>query len=123
MSVVARSLTVFIDRALEPIRPWLEDDQVVEICANGPGEVWVERFGQSAMERHEVPALSEHAIRHFDRHMMKQTLSQAVVRLDASVVVVYVVVVVVHRERERKKEYYAGNEMSCKSLSAVALEV
>ncbi|CAH1696110.1 Type IV secretion system protein [Hyphomicrobiales bacterium] len=64
MSVVARSLTVFIDRALEPIRPWLEDDQVVEICANGPGEVWVERFGQSAMERHEVPALSEHAIRH-----------------------------------------------------------
>lgn len=64
MSVVARSLTVFIDRALEPIRPWLDDDQVVEICANGPGEVWVERFGQSAMERHEVPALSEHAIRH-----------------------------------------------------------
>ncbi|HRO01103.1 MAG TPA: P-type DNA transfer ATPase VirB11 [Nitrobacter sp.] len=64
MSGAARSLTVFIDRALEPIRPWLEDDQVVEICANGPGEVWIERFGQSAMERHEVPALTEHAIRH-----------------------------------------------------------
>jgi type IV secretion system protein VirB11 len=60
----ARSLTVFIDRALEPVRPWLEDDQVVEICANGPGEVWVERFGQSAMERHDVPSLTEHAIRH-----------------------------------------------------------
>jgi len=64
VSVVARSLTVFIDRALEPIRPWLEDDQVVEICANGPGEVWIERFGQSAMERYDVPALTEHAIRH-----------------------------------------------------------
>lgn len=64
MNVPARSLTVFIDRALEPIRRWLEDDQVVEICANGPGEIWVERFGQAAMERHDVPALTEHAIRH-----------------------------------------------------------
>jgi type IV secretion system protein VirB11 len=64
VNVAARSLTVFIDLALEPIRPWLEDDQIVEICANGPGEVWVERFGQSAMERHEVPSLTEHAIRH-----------------------------------------------------------
>ncbi|MBN4683849.1 Flp pilus assembly complex ATPase component TadA, partial [Pandoraea nosoerga] len=46
------------------MRPWLDDDQIVEICANGPGEVWVERFGRSAMERHEVPRLTEHAIRH-----------------------------------------------------------
>ena len=50
MNAPARSLTVFIDRALEPVRPWLEDDQVVEICANGPGEVWVERFGQAARQ-------------------------------------------------------------------------
>ena len=57
-------MTVFLDRALAPIRPWLDDDQVVEICANGPGEVWVERFGQSAMERHDVPELTEAAIRH-----------------------------------------------------------
>jgi type IV secretion system protein VirB11 len=64
VNALARSLTVFIDGALDPVRPWLEDDQVVEICANGPGEVWVERFGQSAMERHEVPSLTEHAIRH-----------------------------------------------------------
>lgn len=60
----ARSLTVFIDRALEPVRRWLDDDQVVEICANGPGEIWVERFGEAAMERHELPELTEHAIRH-----------------------------------------------------------
>jgi type IV secretion system protein VirB11 len=64
VNVLPGSLTVFIDRALDPIRTWLDDDQVVEICANGPGEVWVERFGQSAMERHDVPSLTEHAIRY-----------------------------------------------------------
>jgi type IV secretion system protein VirB11 len=64
VSALPRSLTVFIDRALDPIREWLADGEVVEICANGPGEVWVERFGQSAMERHAVPGLTEHAIRH-----------------------------------------------------------
>lgn len=57
-------MTIFLDRALGPIRPWLLNDQVVEICANGPGQVWVERFGQSAMERHDVPELTESAIRH-----------------------------------------------------------
>jgi type IV secretion system protein VirB11 len=60
----ASSLTVFLDKALWPLRPWLDDDQVVEICANGPGEVWIERFGQSAMERQEVPELTVAAIRH-----------------------------------------------------------
>lgn len=64
MNVLAQSPTIFIDRALAPVREWLEDDQVVEICANGPGEVWVERFGQSSMEHHQLPSLSEHAIRH-----------------------------------------------------------
>ncbi|UVK49174.1 P-type DNA transfer ATPase VirB11 (plasmid) [Mesorhizobium sp. AR07] len=61
---VARNQTIFLDRALGPIRPWLDDDQVVEICVNGPGAVWVERFGQSAMERHDVPEITETAIRH-----------------------------------------------------------
>ena len=55
MNAHTRSPTVFIERALAPIRPWLDEAQVVEICANGPGEVWVERFGKAAMERHEVP--------------------------------------------------------------------
>ena len=64
MNALARNLTVFLDRALDPIRPWLEETQVVEICVNGPGAVWVERFGQSAMERHAVPALTETTIRH-----------------------------------------------------------
>ena len=64
MNAPTRSPTVFLDRALAPIRPWLDDDQVVEICANGPGEVWVERFGEAAMERHDVPDLTEPALRH-----------------------------------------------------------
>lgn len=64
MAATVTQHPVFLDRALAPIRAWLEDDQVVEICANGPGEVWVERFGKSAMEHHAVPELSEHALRH-----------------------------------------------------------
>ena len=64
MNAPARSPTIFVDRALEPIRRWLDDDEVVEICANGPGEIWVERMGEAAMERHEVKGLNEHAIRH-----------------------------------------------------------
>ncbi|MCP3477915.1 P-type DNA transfer ATPase VirB11 (plasmid) [Bradyrhizobium sp. CCGUVB1N3] len=64
MNAQAANPTVFLDRALEPLRPWLEDNQVVEICANGPGEVWIERFGRSAMERYAVPELTEAAIRH-----------------------------------------------------------
>ena len=64
MNAPTRSPTVFLDRALGPIRSWLLDDQVVEICANGPSEVWVERFGKAAMERCEVPDLTEHALRH-----------------------------------------------------------
>lgn len=56
--------TVFLNRALEPLRPWLDDERVVEICANGPGRVWVEIAGASAMEAFEVPALDRAAIVH-----------------------------------------------------------
>jgi type IV secretion system protein VirB11 len=73
VSAQPRSLTVFLDRALAPLRPWLDDDQVVEICANGPGVVWVERFGQATMERHEVPHLTEQAIRHLAERVAGQS--------------------------------------------------
>jgi type IV secretion system protein VirB11 len=73
VSAQPRNLTVFLDRALAPLRPWLDDDQVVEICANGPGVVWVERFGRSAMERHEVPPLTEQAIRHLAERVAGQS--------------------------------------------------
>jgi type IV secretion system protein VirB11 len=60
---------VFLDRALAPLRPWLDDDQVVEICANGPGEIFVERFGQAAMERHNLPEMTAAAIRHLNERV------------------------------------------------------
>lgn len=56
--------SVYLDRALEPLRPWLANRQVVEIVANGPGVVFVEVMGEAAMQRHEVPGLTAAEIRH-----------------------------------------------------------
>ena len=56
--------TVFIETALQPLRPWLDNHDVVEICANRPGEVWIEVAGGTEMERHAVPELSRAALRH-----------------------------------------------------------
>ncbi len=35
----------FLNRALEPIREFIDDPRVVEITVNKPGHVYVERFG------------------------------------------------------------------------------
>lgn len=56
--------TIFLAKSLEPIRKWLEDDSVVEICVNRPGEVWVEIAGESQMQRFDVPSLTHEALRH-----------------------------------------------------------
>lgn len=56
--------SVYLDRALEPLRPWLANRQVVEIVANGPGVIFVEVMGEAAMQRHEVPGLTAAEIRH-----------------------------------------------------------
>jgi len=56
--------TVFLETALSPLRPWLDDPEIVEICANRPGEIWVEVFGEPAMHRHALPALTQSALRH-----------------------------------------------------------
>ena len=56
--------SVYLDRALEPIQPWLIHPRVVEIVANGPGVVFVEIMGEPAMQRHAVPRLTAPAIRH-----------------------------------------------------------
>jgi type IV secretion system protein VirB11 len=55
--------TVFLDQALNPLRPWLESPDVVEILINRPGEVFVEVLGAPAMERHLVERLGLDAIR------------------------------------------------------------
>jgi type IV secretion system protein VirB11 len=48
----------FLYRALEPMRPFLDDPQVVEISVNRPGRVYVERLGASHMEFHDIAALT-----------------------------------------------------------------
>ncbi len=49
--------SVYLHSYLEPLRPWLDADDVTEILVNRPGEIWVERTGQPAMERCDLPAL------------------------------------------------------------------
>ena len=49
--------SIYLKSYLEPLRAWLDADDVTEILVNRPGEVWVERAGKPAMERHEVPEL------------------------------------------------------------------
>lgn len=48
----------FLDRALEPIRHFLNDPRVVEIAVNKPGHVYVERLGADHMEHHEIAELT-----------------------------------------------------------------
>ena len=66
-SVLAMPLThrptVHLTRALLPLSEWFPSPDVVEIVANRPGEVWVERLGQPAMQCYRVPAMTAEAIR------------------------------------------------------------
>lgn len=48
----------FLYRALDPLRPFLEDADVVEIAVNRPGQVYVERIGAEHMAHFAVPALT-----------------------------------------------------------------
>jgi len=57
-ATATQSRYYFLDRALEPLRPFLNDPKVVEISVNKPGHVYVERLGADHMEFHEVHALS-----------------------------------------------------------------
>ncbi len=42
---------VFVHRYLEQFQKYLQDQDVSEICVNQPGEIWIERVGQTSMER------------------------------------------------------------------------
>lgn len=48
----------FLYRALEPLKPFLEDPRVVEISINRPGHVYVERLGDEHMASFSVPELT-----------------------------------------------------------------
>jgi type IV secretion system protein VirB11 len=49
--------SVYLQSYLEPLRPWLDADDVTEILVNQPQQIWVERVGAAAMECHDVPGL------------------------------------------------------------------
>ena len=53
---------VFLNKFLDPIKPWLEKDDVSEVCVNRPGVVWVEQMGELGMQRHEVPKMDDRLI-------------------------------------------------------------
>jgi len=65
----ADARTVFLEDALGPLRDWLNDGTVVEIVANGPGELFVEVMGESAMRRVEAPAVTMDWIRHLSERV------------------------------------------------------
>ncbi|MBN9079383.1 MAG: P-type DNA transfer ATPase VirB11 [Rhizobiales bacterium] len=48
----------FLERALDPIRAFLDDPAVIEIAVNRPGEVYVERLGTDFMEHQRIAALT-----------------------------------------------------------------
>lgn len=63
MNVISTSFAAeqkhhFLNRALEPLRPFLDDSQVVEISINSPGHVYVERLGSAHMESYDIPELT-----------------------------------------------------------------
>ena len=48
----------FLYRALEPLKPFLDDPRVVEVSINRPGHVYVERLGDEHMAFFSVPELT-----------------------------------------------------------------
>jgi type IV secretion system protein VirB11 len=67
------SLPVFFRQAAEPIRRWLQNPDVIEICCNRPGEVWIEALNRPAMERFLVPELDGDAVRRIAEHVAGAT--------------------------------------------------
>lgn len=65
--------SVFLSKALQPLREWLADERVVEICANEPGRIWVEILGANFMVEHKVPSLTEEALRHLSERVAAET--------------------------------------------------
>ena len=52
----------WLGEALKPIRPYLDDPEVVEISCQKPGELWLEKGGSLVMQKIEEPALTEHSV-------------------------------------------------------------
>jgi type IV secretion system protein VirB11 len=51
--------SIYLQSFLEPLRPWLDAEDVTEILVNQPEEIWVERAGAAHMERYDLPELDQ----------------------------------------------------------------
>lgn len=60
---------VFLKQFLRPIQPWLDKDNVSEVCVNCPGEGWVEEQGATSMVRKELPELTARSIAQLARQV------------------------------------------------------
>lgn len=49
--------SIYLQSYLAPLQQWFDAPDVTEILVNRPGEIWIERAGVAAMERHDVPEL------------------------------------------------------------------
>jgi len=84
---VWNTLPTFLRQACEPIRPWLEDPDVIEIMCNRPGEVWIESTRHADMQRHVVPALSSIQIQRITQQVAghtKQSVNEVTPLLSAA---------------------------------------
>ena len=78
---------VFLAKFLAPIQPWLDRDDVSEICVNEPGTVWVEQRGALGMERHVVEVMDGRCIANLARQVAarsKQAISAEMPLLSAA---------------------------------------
>lgn len=72
-NTIKRDPFYFLNRALEPIKQFLDDPKVVEIAVNKPGHVYVERFGADHMEHHVIPALTSDEIQNIGERVAAAT--------------------------------------------------
>lgn len=65
--------SIYLQSYLEPLRPWLDAEDVTEILVNRPGQIWVERTGAPAMERHEVPELDSSLLQRLSQQIARRS--------------------------------------------------
>jgi type IV secretion system protein VirB11 len=70
---ISRDPYYFLNRALEPIKQFLDDPKVIEIAVNKPCDVYVERFGADRMEHHKILALTADEIQNIGERVAAAT--------------------------------------------------
>lgn len=65
--------SIYLQSYLEPLRPWLDAEDVTEILVNRPQEIWVERAGAPAMERHDVPELDSSLLQRLSHQIARSS--------------------------------------------------